>query len=171
MLPDSSHVPYSFFAFFFEEDCERDGCGPHNQGPEQARGKMASIRDVARRAEVAIGTVSRVLNGGSHVTDLTRQRVQKAIKELGYKPNPAARALRSNRTHLIALTLPELTNPFYAAIVEGVRQVLEPADFRLILCSPNSCNNAVPQYIDMLANRYIDGLIVVFDRFSAADKN
>jgi LacI family transcriptional regulator len=132
---------------------------------------MASIRDVARQAEVAIGTVSRVLNGGSHVTDLTRQRVQKAIKELGYKPNPAARALRSNRTHLIALTLPELTNPFYAAIVEGVRQVFEPADFRLVLCSPNSSNNAVPQYIDMLANRYIDGLIVVFDRFSAADNN
>ena len=84
---------------------------------------MTSIHDVARKAGVSVGTVSRVLNGDSHVTPQTRRRVQETIEDLSYKPNPAARALRSSRTHLIALSLPDFANPFYAAIAEGVQRV------------------------------------------------
>jgi LacI family transcriptional regulator len=96
--------------------------------------------------------------------------VQEAIADLNYKPNPSARALRSSRTHLVALSLPDFANPFYAAIAEGVQRVLEATEFRLILCSPPAKVDAEPGHLDMLVSRHIDGLIVVSERFSPNDK-
>ena len=132
---------------------------------------MVSIHDVARRAKVSIGTVSRVLNESPQVTVATRRNVKRAINELGYSPNPSARALRSNRTRLIALTIPELTNPYFAAMVEGVQHVLAQAQFQLILCNAGADDKAEPEYLDMLARRQVDGLIVASRRFSAATES
>jgi len=131
---------------------------------------MPSIFDVARRAQVAIGTVSRVINGDRHVATETRKRVLAAVRALDYRPNPAARSLRTKRTHLIALTLPELANPFYASIVEGVQKELEAADYHLILCGPPTSPAPEPRYLELLAARHVDGLIVSSRRLSCDDK-
>ena len=132
---------------------------------------MTSIKDVAKRAGVAVGTVSRVLNKSRHVTAATRRRVQNVISDLEYKPNQSARALRSKRTHLIALSLPELTNPFYAAIIEGVQRELNRRDFQLILCTPRTDLDIEPKLIEMLVDHHVDGLILESQRFSPANKN
>ncbi|GAB3934428.1 hypothetical protein GCM10027614_07420 [Micromonospora vulcania] len=70
-----------------------------------------SLKDIAERAGVSLATVSNVVNGYRPVGEHTRQRVQKAIDELGYSPNLSARHLRRGRTGLIALAIPELNNP------------------------------------------------------------
>lgn len=121
---------------------------------------MSSIHDVANRAGVSISTVSRVLNDSPRVTDATRRSVKRAIVELGYRPNPSARALRSSRTNLIALTIPELTNPYFSAIAEGVQHVLARANFQLILCASGPDEKVEPEYLEMLANKQVDGLII-----------
>ena len=76
----------------------------------------ASLRDVAKLAGVSVKTVSNVVNDYAHVTEGTRQRVQLAIDELHYRPNPAARTLRSGRSGIIGLALPEVGNAYFAEL-------------------------------------------------------
>ncbi len=78
------------------------------------------MRDVAERAGVSPRTVSNVVNGFHHVSPATRQRVQSALDELGYEVNAAARSLRSGRTGMIALVLPELHSPYFAELADAV---------------------------------------------------
>lgn len=76
----------------------------------------ASLRDVAKLAGVSVKTVSNVVNDYAHVTEGTRQRVQHAIDELNYRPNPAARTLRSGRSGIIGLAIPEVGIPYFAEL-------------------------------------------------------
>lgn len=80
----------------------------------------ATLREVAERAGVSIRTVSNVVNGYRYVADATRTRVQAAVDELGYRPNAAARNLRSRRTGIIALGVPELSQPYFAELADLV---------------------------------------------------
>lgn len=121
---------------------------------------MASIREVAEKAQVSVTTVSRVLNDSSSVTDQTRRRVKRVIQELGYRPNPSARALRSNRTNLIALVIPELVNPYFSAIAEGVQDAARQAKLQLILGACGNIEGAELQYLELLPHKQIDGLIL-----------
>ena len=77
---------------------------------------MATIHDVAKRAGVAPITVSRVINNSGYFSDEIRDRVEKAVAELGYVPNLLARSLRSKRTHTIALILTDITNPHFTTL-------------------------------------------------------
>jgi DNA-binding LacI/PurR family transcriptional regulator len=82
-----------------------------------------SLKDIAKRAGVSVATVSNVVNGYRPVGDSTRCKVQQAIDELGYSPNVGARHLRNGRTGIIALAIPELTNPYFAELAEAtIRQ-------------------------------------------------
>ena len=76
----------------------------------------ASLRDVAKLAGVSVKTVSNVVNDYAHVTDRTRERVQRAIDELNYRPNPAARTLRRGRSGIIGLAIPEVGIPYFAEL-------------------------------------------------------
>src|SRR5699024_773696 len=81
-----------------------------------------TIRDVAQAADVAIAPVSRGLAGATTVAAATRERVRRAATELGYRPNRAARELVTGRRQSIALVLPDLQTPFYAAVAKGVQR-------------------------------------------------
>jgi DNA-binding LacI/PurR family transcriptional regulator len=78
-----------------------------------------SLKDIARRAGVSVATVSNVVNGYRPVGETTRARVQQAVDELGYNPNLSARHLRSGRTGILALAIPELNNPYFAELAEA----------------------------------------------------
>ena len=80
---------------------------------------VVSLKDIAQRAGVSVATVSNVVNGYRPVGAATRQRVQQAIDELGYSPNLSARHLRSGRTGIIALAIPELNNPYFAELADA----------------------------------------------------
>ncbi|MGP3929135.1 LacI family DNA-binding transcriptional regulator [Nonomuraea sp. KM88] len=80
----------------------------------------ARLKDVAERAGVSIKTVSNVVNGHPHVSAATRERVQAAIAELSYRPNLSARNLRSGRSGVVALAVPDLDNPYFAELATHV---------------------------------------------------
>ncbi len=93
----------------------------------------ATIVDVAARAGVGVGTVSRVINGRPRVAPATRERVLAAIAELGFRPNPSARALVQGRTSRLAVVVPFLTNPSFVERLRGVTAVVRPTAYQLVL--------------------------------------
>lgn len=95
----------------------------------------ATIRDVARRAEVSVASVSRVLNGFDKVSDGVRNRVSAAIAELGYVPHAAARSLSISRTHMVGVVLPDLHGEFFSEIVRGMEAVASERGYLLLLSS------------------------------------
>ena len=94
-----------------------------------SRTKSVSIRDVAKAAGVSYQTVSRVINGNSYVKESTRQRVQQAIAELGFRPNSAARALASGATRSLTVVTANTTLYGYAALLQGIEEAARAASF------------------------------------------
>ena len=97
------------------------------------REKTATIRDVARKAGVGVGTVSRVLNNNPQVSEETRQRVLQAIDSLGYVPNPIARKLSTGRTLSIAVIVPFFTRPSFNERLRGIENFLSGSDYDLVI--------------------------------------
>lgn len=120
---------------------------------------MASIKDVAKKAGVGVGTVSRMLNNSGYVSEETSNRIEKAIKELDYKPNELARNLFFDRTGIIAVLVPNVSNPFFAEFVNYVEAELYKAGFKMMLCITEKEINAELEYLDMLERCIVDGVI------------
>jgi LacI family transcriptional regulator len=97
-----------------------------------------TIKDVATRAGVSVGTVSRVLAQNNTVKRNILERVQKAISELSYRPNLAAQALRANRVNVIGLIIPDITNPFFAQLANQLEQLASDKSHALILSSSHN---------------------------------
>jgi LacI family transcriptional regulator len=118
------------------------------------------MREVASRAGVSLGTVSRVLNGHPSVAAELRERVLRAIDDLGYRPNLMARGLRSGRTQSLGLVIPDVTNPFFSAMVLEVEQTASRAGYSVILGNSMESKDAERLYIDLLISRGVDGLLI-----------
>ena len=122
---------------------------------------MATIRQVAEIAGVSVGTVSNVLNGLGTVTDNNRIKVLKAVEVLDFKPNKAARMLKTSRSESITLILPSITSLFYPELARGVEDVAREKGFSVILCNSDRSRHEEDRYIDFHIQSNIDGLIVV----------
>lgn len=127
---------------------------------------MPTIRDVAKQAGVAPITVSRVINHSASVSAGTRARVEQAIDELGYVPNRLARSLRLKQTHTIALVVTDITNPFWTTVVRGVEDAAQDAGFNVILCNTDESETKQNQYLDVLLQKQVDGIVLVPARAS-----
>ncbi|WP_138996585.1 LacI family DNA-binding transcriptional regulator [Rhodococcus zopfii] len=103
-----------------------DPFGPHPR-------KRATITDVARAAGVAASTVSRSFTNPDRVNSRTREHVLEVAAELGYSPNPMARALESGRTNTLALLVPDITNPYFAGVIKGAERAAAAAGRTLVL--------------------------------------
>jgi len=123
--------------------------------------KRTTIRDVARRAQVAPITVSRVVNNAEYVSAETRQRVEAAIQELNYIPNALAQSLRYQKTNMIALLVSDITNPFWTTVTRGVEDACSLQNVNVIVCNTDEKQEKLDNYINLLLQRQIDGLIVV----------
>ncbi len=121
---------------------------------------MVNIRDVAKRAGVSAITVSRVINNSGVVNAATRERVNRAIEELGYVPNSLAKSFRSSQTCLIALVLSDITNPFWTTIARGVEDTAEKNGFHVILCNSDENPEKESNYLQVLLQRRVDGIII-----------
>jgi LacI family gluconate utilization system Gnt-I transcriptional repressor len=118
------------------------------------RKKTPTIGDVSRLAGVSRMTVSRVIRSPAMVVAATRERVNKAITDLGYVPNRAAGSLSSRRTGFIALMLPTLTNANFSAVAHGLTESLREADFHLLIaCTDYSLDEEERQLRNLLARR------------------
>ena len=117
------------------------------------------IQDVARLAGVSPTTVSRVLNDRGYISDETREKVNKAMKELNYFPNDVARSLFNKRTNLIGV-LPTVSNPFFGELTFYIENICNSLGYKILLC--NSLNNIdnEERYLEMLMRNQVDGIIV-----------
>ncbi len=121
---------------------------------------MPTIRDVAKMAGVSTATVSHILNNSRPVLPKTRQRVLRAIERLNYRPSAIARSLTTNITRSVAVMVADLTNPFFAAIVRGIEDRIEPHGYNLIVCNTDEQAAREARYLEMLLTRRVDGLII-----------
>ncbi|GHJ41752.1 LacI family DNA-binding transcriptional regulator [Streptomyces sp. TS71-3] len=119
-----------------------------------------SLRDVAERAGVSVKTVSNVVNDFPHVTPAMRARVQRAIDELGYRPNLTARHLRKGRTGLIALAIPELGNAYFAELAAAVIDAAARHEYTVLLDHTQGRREQEIQVCQGFSARVMDGLIL-----------
>ena len=121
---------------------------------------MTTILDVARRADVSIATVSRVINDDPAVRPSTRRTVEAAIAELDYRPNAAARSLRLARSSTLGLIVSDLANPIYMEVVHGIESVARAHGYSLFLCDGSNDPEAENLHLERLYERRVDGVIL-----------
>jgi LacI family transcriptional regulator, galactose operon repressor len=125
-----------------------------------SRVARSTIRDVARIARVSVSTVSRVLNDHPYVTDETRRRVAEAMDELHYRPDVAARSMRTGATRAIGFVVADFSNPLFSAIAMGADSVLHPLGYSLVLANSVRDPEREAEVIAALRDRRVDGLLL-----------
>ena len=120
-----------------------------------------TIRDVAREAKVHPGTVSRALNAQTRalVNQETAQRVMRAAEKLGYRPNPIARGLKTNRSYTIGVLIPDITNPVFPPILRGIEDRLDNAGYTALIVNTDNDAERERCHLDALRARHVDGFI------------
>lgn len=120
---------------------------------------MATIQDVAKKAGVGVATVSRVLSGKGYVKEETKEKIMEAISDLNYTPNEIARNLYYKRTGIVAVIIPQISNPFFAEFVDKVVVELILHNYKAMICNTWSEGSYELQYFDMLKRNMVDGII------------
>ncbi|GIP17705.1 LacI family transcriptional regulator [Paenibacillus montaniterrae] len=128
---------------------------------------MISIKDVAKHAGVSVATVSRVLNNSGYVGQDTRIKVEKAIQELNYKPNEVARSLFKKQSSTIGLIVPDITNPFFPELARAVEDTAIQLGYNVILCNSDEDEQKEQNYLDLLQQQYVKGIIVSSNTMTA----
>ena len=116
------------------------------------------MKDVALEAGVALGTVSRVINGCS-VGEPYRQKVESAIKKLNYQVNSYAQGLKAERTNTIAFLIPNTTNPYFALLTHYIAVSLQRRSYRMLLCCTDFKRDLEQEYVSMVHRNQVDGII------------
>lgn len=117
-----------------------------------------TMKDVAKEAGVALGTVSKVVNG-LPVGDSYRIRVESAIRKLNYQVNSYAQGLKANKTHTVALLIPNVIDPFYASLTYHINVALMKRRYRMLLCSTDYDPKQEQDYVMMAQQNKVDGII------------
>jgi LacI family transcriptional regulator/LacI family repressor for deo operon, udp, cdd, tsx, nupC, and nupG len=123
---------------------------------------MAGLKEVAQKAGVSIATVSRVINDAPNISDDTRNRVQKAMKDVKYRPSRIAKRLRSKSVsgNLVGVMVPDISNPFYIDVLTGIEDYMLSHQHLLIMCNFSQSAEKEEMYVDALVSESVDGLIV-----------
>jgi DNA-binding LacI/PurR family transcriptional regulator len=119
-----------------------------------------TIYDVARESGVSIATVSKVINNSGRISDRTKKKVFKKIKELNYQPNMMATALTGKRTQSIGLLIPDLANPFFAELARSIEDRGHELGYNLVICSTDYNPAKEIEYIELLKRKKVDGIIL-----------
>jgi LacI family transcriptional regulator len=129
-----------------------------------------TIRDVARVAKVHPGTVSRALNAETRglVNQETAERVMRAAQQLGYRPNPIARGLKTNRSYTIGVLIPDITNPLFPPILRGIEDRLDEAGYTSLIVNTDNDAERERSYLEALRARQVDGFISATARLDQA---
>lgn len=121
---------------------------------------MASIRDVAEKAKVAACTVSRVINGSGYVSDETRQKIEKAMKELDYIPNELARSMFRQKAGIVAMLVPSIRHPFFSSLANSIEKELYLRGYKMMLCSTGDSIEREREYMQIFKTNIVDGVIM-----------
>jgi len=118
------------------------------------------MKDIARDLGVSVVTVSKVLRNHSDISEETRARVRRRMKELNYRPNLAARALVTGRSYMVGLVVPDLVHPFFGQVAKGLSRLLRKKGYGLVIASSEEDPELERQEIDQLLARRVDALII-----------
>jgi LacI family transcriptional regulator len=121
---------------------------------------MITIKDIAEKAGVSYATVSRALNGRPEVGEETRSRIIGIAEELGYQPNAIARSLVNRRSHIIALIVPDVTNPFFADITMAVNEAADQAGYTTMVCNTGWDPAKEQEKLRIMVEQRVDGIIL-----------
>ncbi|MCF7925831.1 MAG: LacI family DNA-binding transcriptional regulator [Candidatus Izimaplasma sp.] len=122
---------------------------------------MPTIKDVAKKANVSVATVSRVINNTGYVNHETRKMVQDAIDALGYVPNELARSLFRKTSNIIALIVPHISTYFFAELIEAIEDAVTKKGYKLMIFNSKDDIGLEKKYINVISQYNIDGLILV----------
>jgi LacI family transcriptional regulator, repressor for deo operon, udp, cdd, tsx, nupC, and nupG len=123
--------------------------------------RAARIQDVAKLADVSTATVSRALATPERVSPEARARVLEAIAKTGYVPNPAARTLRSQKTYMVLVVLPDLSNTFFSKILRGIEETLFEAGYGMIISDLDGSPEKEAHFAAFTAAGRVDGAILL----------
>jgi DNA-binding LacI/PurR family transcriptional regulator len=129
------------------------------QDPGARLARRPTMKDVAKRAGVAVSTVSYVLNNSGPVAPDRRERVLEAVEALGYLPNESARNLKRRSVATIGLVVPDLVNQYFAMIAEGVEHAASEKDVLVVFCTPEATGDGESWNSRLLRSQRLDGLI------------
>ncbi|MFT4176332.1 MAG: LacI family DNA-binding transcriptional regulator [Luteolibacter sp.] len=119
-----------------------------------------SIKDVAEKAGVSIATVSRVLAGKGYISAEARERVEAAVKALGYKPNRVARNLRARKSKVIGLILSDIRNPFFSEISRAVEEVAMRSGYSVLICNTDEDPKKEAKFLDLMSEEKVAGVLL-----------
>ena len=128
---------------------------------------MSNIREVARLAGVSVATVSRTLKSPDCVRQATRDKVNAAVEQAGYRPNLMAVQFRSRRTANLVILVPKIANSFFARVISGAQQAAQVAGYRLLLCDTQGREEIEREFAELVYAHQADGVIQLraFDPF------
>jgi LacI family transcriptional regulator len=130
---------------------------------------VATIHDVAAHAQVSVATVSRVLNRHASVNTDMAARVKASIAELGYRPSHLARSMRTQRSSIVAVVVPDVENPFFTAVVRGIEEVARTNGMLAVLCNSDDEPEAELRYLRLVEDQRVDGVILASSMSQAPD--
>ena len=128
-----------------------------------------TIKDVARLAQVSVGTASMALNGNHGVNEETREKVLEAARKLNYKPNPYARYLSSKKTNLIGLVVTDITNPFFGVLIDLIQKGLDKYGYDVMLGISRGSITEEKRITQKFIDMQVDGVIAVPSHNPAPD--
>lgn len=128
---------------------------------------MATIKDVAKLAQVSVATVSRVINKEENVKLETKEKVESAIKALHYSPNLLGRNLRRSHTRNILVLLPTISNPFYSGVIKGLKSKAQEEGYSVMISITDAEEEIEKNAMKFLTTRLVDGIILLAPRLSA----
>lgn len=119
-----------------------------------------TIRDVAKKANVSVATVSRVINEKGYVYEETRKTVLKIIDELGFEPNQLARSLTNHRSKMIGVIVPHIGTTFYGQLIEGIEHAALSYGYKTMLCNTQDNSGREIDYLKIFEQYNVEGIIV-----------
>ena len=121
---------------------------------------MATIKDVAKHANVSIATVSRIINNKGPISNKTRNKVYDSMKALHYQPNEMARALQKKKSNIIGLIVPSIEYAFFSRLIEAVEETCHDNGYKLMLCRSAANEDREIEMVSMLEGNKVDGILL-----------
>ena len=122
--------------------------------------KPVTIKDVAKKLNVSISSVSRAFNDKYDIKKETRERILKVANEMGYHPNPIAQKLAQNKSFNVGVVVPEFVNEYYAEVIIGIQQVLLPKGYQVLIMQSDENSEQELKNVKTLIHNFVDGLII-----------
>ena len=133
------------------------------------KGKL-SIKDIAKRAGVSIATVSRVLNKNGRYSRETEEKILKIIEESGYRRNVNAKSLRTKKTQTIGVIVPDITNEFFAKIIQSVERNAMKYDYSVFVCNTDEDEARERMQVKNLLEKFVDGIIYISGKTKSGEE-